>query len=218
MAELPQSPALKVGPQGLVFEAPPKWPNLSVPFRLTTEAIAIGQFWSPATTAGVNVEVSPKALWRQFPPPAVYARYGPDARHWSPWHPLALGATWSCPTGLPCDSYGGDLAVASPDMTDFDARCREYERTTHPSQEGQPEEPPNAEACAQSIVKSQPDFFAEHLPFIGYVQLLYETELHGGEHLKSLDVYISWVDARPNNGPQPEASVSPTIRWRFRAQ
>ena len=71
------------------------------------------------------------------------------------------------------------------------------------------------------IVQKDARYFDKTLPFIGYVQFLFETPLTGGQHLTSLHCDLFWSlpglhvaskrerDAQKNNAPRP--------LWRYRA-
>ena len=48
------------------------------------------------------------------------------------------------------------------------------------------------EALVKDIRKREPKFFDKTTPFIGYVQFLFETQLNGGERMKSIKVNAGW--------------------------
>ena len=74
------------------------------------------------------------------------------------------------------------------------------------------------EAAVQWILKSQPDFFAQHQPFIGYVQFLYEASLAGGQRIDHLDVDVSFgVNGLHQVAKDPKVSRNRDGPWRYRA-
>src|ERR1700730_1980662 len=177
-----QSEFLKLGPHGLIHETS----GPSIDFQLqTTEPFAIGLSWQPARSAAISATLSPVASpitldngQTYTPSPGrMFVRYSPDTKHWSTWQVLATPSTE--PTGY---TFSGELVVSKQDYGAFDELCGKLRR------EGIHGE----EACAQRILESDPDFFAKHLPFIGYVQFLYEANLADVQRIEHLNIYIRY--------------------------
>jgi hypothetical protein len=76
------------------------------------------------------------------------------------------------------------------------------------------------EAAVRWILGKQPDFFAKHLPFIGYVQLRYELGFWGGQRIGSLKADISWGVGGMHSAPRDAGADRPgeMSAWRFKAE
>jgi hypothetical protein len=193
-----KSASLKLGPHGLIFEAPGK-PYASVDLHLQTEPIAIGLNWQPVLSAVISASLSPRT---PIPGP-MFVRYSADTKHWSPWQ--LLDTSTDCHPQ--CYGFNGKVEISQPDRREFQDLCYEY----HKQRPG----PPDEEACAQWVLHSQPDFFATHFPFIGYVQLLYEIPLYDGQGIEHLDVAMYYSYGGNFQDPGTAPADTP---WRFRAQ
>jgi hypothetical protein len=201
-----QSANLKLGPHGLILEAPG---SQSIKFQLqTTEPLAIGLSRRPARSASIRATLEPRTSsitlgngQTYTPGPGrMFARYSPDTKHWSPWQPLATTST------EPMDyTFSGQLIAFDHEYNEL---CRKY--ADLPSGKRG-----NEEACVQWILRSQPDFFAKHLPFVGYIQFLYETDLAGGQRIEHLLFEVSPYDVSGLGLHSAEDWQTP---WRFRAQ
>lgn len=180
----------------------------------TVKPIAVGWSWHPVTTVNIETEVIPagKFTFRgssgvSFPhaASAVYARYSPDGKHWSTWQTLMAQ--------VPRDKerprlwIRGRLRVPHKARKRYTELLREFSGTERPI--GVDEE-----AAVRWILEKQPDFFEHELPFIGYIEFLYETFIKGNQRLKQLRINLSY-----SRGGQ--VSIPPghreNNRWRFKA-
>ena len=157
---------MKLGPHGLVNEAL----GSLLDFQLqTTESLAIGYSWRTVRSASIRATLSPAAslftsvIGQTYTPRAgqMFARYSPGTKHWSTWQVLT---TSSIDRGY---RFEGDLTVAQQDYDEYGKLFLKWMKLDVPWASDE-------EACVKWILKSQPDFFAKHIPFIGYVQFLYE--------------------------------------------
>lgn len=179
----------------------------------TVKPIAVGWSWHPVTTVNIETEVIPagKFTFRgssgvSFPhaASAVYARYSPDGKHWSTWQTLMAQ--------VPRDKerprlwIRGRLRVPHKARKRYTELLREFSGTERPI--GVDEE-----AAVRWILEKQPDFFEHELPFIGYIEFLYETFIKGNQRLKQLRINLSY-----SRGGQ--VSIPPghreNNRWRFK--
>lgn len=184
-----QSAYLKLGPSGLVNEAPG---NVFVPLQLqTTEPIAIGLAWRPARSASIDATLSPVSTSKG----RMFVRYSPDTKHWSSWQVLS-----SRSAGPAVYAFSGELVVPQQERDEYDKMCLGID---------------DAEACAQQVVTSQPDYFAKHIPFIGYVEVLYEADFHAGQRIEHLNIYIPWGVGGLTSTTTNKTTPGP---WRFRAK
>jgi hypothetical protein len=168
-----QSPNLKLGPHGLILEAPG---SQSIKFQLqTTEPLAIDRrSGSASIRASLEPRTSPVTLGNQTFTPGpgrMFARYSPDTKHWSPWQALATISTERLDY-----TFSGQLIAVDHEYSEL---CSKYADLPSGKRE-------NQETCVQWILESQPDFFAKHLSFICYVQFLYQTNFYGGQRIEHL--------------------------------
>ena len=180
---------------------------------IQTKPVGVGLAWRP--TAGVNlrvrIEPAPQPIklnsGQTYTPyfGRVFARYSPDARHWSSWHELRQDGTNS-PT-----VHQGSMAVTRRAQQRFAQHRSAYAKLNVPW-------PDDTEACVRWLLQREPDFFATELPFIGYVEFLIEGSFHGGQRIRSFDADISWVVSgmhQPPKDGQPHPSFERP--WQFKA-
>jgi hypothetical protein len=206
-----KSAKLKLGKAGLVYEAAgPEMVDLMVQ---TTEPYATGLSWRPATNVSLLAHMTPAMTaikldngQTSMPSPGqLFVRYSPDARHWSTWQVLK---TEPEPGGY---RFSGTVAVARQDYAEYGELLSKYSTLDVPWKSDE-------EAAVQWIVKAQPDFFAKHQPFIGYVELLYEGELPGGQRIEHLDVEVTYgIGGMAAIPKDPNAQKGRDVPWRYRA-
>jgi hypothetical protein len=206
-----KSAKLKLGPRGLIFHAPgPEALDLSLQ---TTVPFATGTSWRPAGSVSIRATLSPRATPIRLDngqtytpsPGQMFARYSPDAKHWSTWQPLADA---TAPTGY---TFSGQLAVPRQAHAEYGKLVSKYMTLDVPWRSDE-------EACVRWILKSRPDFFAKQLPFIGYVQFLYEASLAGGQRIERINFDVSFGVGGLHMQPKdPKTSVGRDGPWRFRA-
>jgi hypothetical protein len=186
-----QSVSLKLGPNGLSNDA---LRNSFLPFQLqTTDPIAIGVYWWPAQSASILATLNTSNTDSGH----LFARYSPDTKHWSTWQAIARQGPIEPTTQY---TFSGELTVPQQEFGAFAELCNEH----------QGRGPRDAEACVGEILKSQPDYFAKHQPFVGYVQFLYEADFWGGRCIEQLDINIFYGVAFDRGRSD--------IPWHFRAQ
>ncbi len=49
------------------------------------------------------------------------------------------------------------------------------------------------EAAVRWIVENDPGFFERQIPFIGYIEFLYEGSFHGGQRITSLGAEVTYA-------------------------
>jgi len=157
----------------------------------------------------------------------MFVRFSPDARNWSNWQVLVRQAPRDRPD--PKDRadatphYVGRLAVPRRDTERYDEYLRQYRALDVPWTSDE-------EAAVKWILEQEPDFFERALPFVGYVQFLYEARPYGGQRLKALRFEMGWtvsgIHSPPRKGSAPnDLFVLPDgdfymdfTHWKFRAQ
>jgi hypothetical protein len=176
----------------------------------TTEPIGLGVSWRPTIATYLRVTIRGPGNNGQ-----LYARYSADATHWTTWQPLEAEPM---PPGVagtakgPTQSFKGLLRVPYREHGKYGELVSAYSRR---------QEVPWAsdeEAAVKEIVKTDAKFFERQTPFIGYVQLLYETQLPGGQRVQGMDVQAEWAVGGMHAIPRdPAAQKDRDGPWRFRA-
>lgn len=151
-----------------------------------SEPIGVGLWWRPTQSVSIRAKIEPRGNFQG----RMFARFCPDARNWSSWQMLNLQAPKDRPD--PKDRAGaiphyvGRLAVPHRDMNRYDEYLRQYMALDVPWTSDE-------EAAVKWILKQEPDFFEETLPFVGHVQFLYEARPYGGQRLRALRFEMGWA-------------------------
>lgn len=154
---------------------------------IQTKPLATGLSWRPAVWTGVRVTISPEpqpiqlANGKSYIPFAgqVYVRYSPDLLHWSDWQALTQSPP---PEGW---TFKGALNVPTRERKEYLKRLDEYQKLDVPWTSDE-------DAAVRWVVSREPDFFARWLPFVGYVEFLFEGPFYGGKRISSLHGIISY--------------------------
>jgi hypothetical protein len=181
-----------------------------------TEPLAIGLSWRPAQSANVNLKIAPDAKPFKLPNgqvsrPALgpaFVRHSPDGKHWSSWQAMDQAHKNA---GDYC-GYSAHVAIPRKQRTEYDRLYAEYQSLDVPWT-------CDEEAMANWIVKRHPDFFHQHQPFVGYVQVLFEGDFWGGQRVSRLEVSAAWgvggVAGIPKDKNAEKDRDGP---WRFKAK
>ncbi|MDB6125101.1 MAG: hypothetical protein JWQ71_4094 [Pedosphaera sp.] len=183
------SDKLEITEKGLGFKgAGPE----TIDGRLQTKPFAIGLSWRPATAVTLHAEISPapkpiKLDNGQVYTPyegRVYARYSPDSKHWSSWQALKSDA----PAGTNAAKrlFSGELNIPQRDREAYWKLVSEYSSRDVPWQSDE-------EAAVKWIVAQDPKFFENNLPFIGYVEFLFEAPFQGGQRISSFKANFNYA-------------------------
>ena len=75
------------------------------------------------------------------------------------------------------------------------------------------------EALLKELLKRNPAFFEKGIPFVGYVQFLYEAQLEGGPRIQSLEVEVAWQISGKHQPPMDKKTRDGRDGpWRFLAR
>ena len=181
----------------------------------TTEPIAVGWSWRPVQSVYIRAQVDPpgKFTFRKsqvtYPSGELYARYSPDALHWSDWQYIKVEKPKD--QNDPKQKYSGSLRIPNRQRQRYQELLREYWKLDVPWASDE-------EAAVKWILETDPNFFEKPAPFIGYVQFLYEISLRGGHRIETLKFDISYgtsgMHAPPKNR---DVYKDRQMRWRFKA-
>jgi len=201
---------LALSEKGLGWEAK-EGQILSSAWFQTTAPIPLGYAWTP--TAGVTIHAH---LDVDFPYiganslGVLYVRYSPDTKNWSAWQALE-GDRRPDKSRLTHD-YSGAVIIPQRDRTPYYALLQEFYKL-HPESAGDEED------AVRWIVKNDPHYFEKTLPFVGYIQFLFESPLHGGEHLKSMHNLVIWTlpGIHTRSKREREYDAKKPSPWQYRA-
>lgn len=161
---------------------------------IQTIPFAIGFSWRPTSAALIYVSIMPEPSeivlsdgQKMIPyAGAVYVRYSPDAKHWSTWQVLQIDLPQSV-TGKQHAgrNYHGLISVPESEQADYKKLIDEYASLDVPWKSDE-------DAAVRWILQRQPDFFANHLPFLGYIEFRYEGAFFGGQRITLFKADISY--------------------------
>jgi hypothetical protein len=171
----------------------------------TVEPLALGESWRPPISGNVRVTIDHVGTAG-----ILYVRHSPDAKHWSDWQVVPVAVRRKDETG---QVFQGEIRLPYREQGPYRELLQAYSRR---------EDVPWAsdeEAFVTELVVKDPEYFQRQKPFIGYVQFLYETQLHGGERIAGIKAEVSWaiggVHAIPKN---PDVNKARSGPWRFKAE
>lgn len=186
---------------------------------IQTEPLALGMSWRAPYSANVSVTIDtalPELKLKDgqtYTPHGgdVFVRYSVDRRHWSSWQVLKQQRRGDAPSTKLV--FTGSVQVPKIDRVEYTDLQRAYSQLDVPWKSDE-------EAVVKWILERQPDFFAKHTPFIGYVKFRYEGSFYGNQRVCSLkataDYGMSGLHSVPND-PNVYADRDGTP-WRFRAE
>lgn len=198
--------------EGLGWDGPADGEHLSAG-EILTKPVGIGLFWRPAQAARIRVEIEPAPLQLstgdgrkyRLQPGRMFARHSPDLVKWSSWQRLREHTTSTNRI------FEGDFGVPGRERLRYELLRVEYgARSDIPWSSDE-------EAAVRWILQKHPEFFNRNLPFIGYVQLLFEGEFVAGHGFNQMRLQISYSLGGLHQ-PPPNKDVEAqmwTIPWRF---
>jgi len=182
----------------------------------TTDPIAVGWSWRPVYSMHIRAERFPSGEFTfgensvAYPSGTLYVRYSPDSVHWSTWQAIDVQAPKDKTS--PRQIYSGIIGVPNRERAEYSALTSEYSKKDVPWKSDE-------EAAVKWILETEPDFFEQHLPFIGYVQFLYEVSLRGDESIQKLDINLNYGAGGMHSIPKDkEIYEDHKGPWRFKAK
>jgi hypothetical protein len=183
---------------------------------IQTRPFVVGLSWRTPAIVILEVEITPA------PKPStpdkeqtnlpwvglVYARYSPDFKHWSSWQALVRDEKKN-----DIIAFTGMLAVPHREREAYAELLLEYGRLDVPWVSDE-------EAAVTWILQRTPDFFEHSLPFIGYVEFLYEEPFYHCQRIKRFQADLSYnmsgIHMPPKDGSLHGGRGQ--TRWRFKAR
>ncbi len=167
---------------------------------IQTKPLAVGLWWRPGPSAGLRLELSPAPAPitlanGQVSTPwggALFARYSADRIHWSDWQAVDRERAAAPATDAPAAStapgslrFAGTLGVPDRERQAYLRHRETYATLDVPWTSDE-------EALCRWIEAKDPEFFARSIPFVGYVEFLFENGFHGGWRITSLKAEVSY--------------------------
>lgn len=171
---------------------------------IETAPVPTGPSWKTMPMARITARIEPPGKYRITDTGEFYARYSPDKKHWSSWQYIPREEN------DPGQVYRGEFHVPYKEAEEYHRRLSEYSRQDVPWKADE-------EAAVRWIVAKDPAFFEKSLPFIGYVQFLFEHLPRGAEriHINLGYVYGGTIFSPPKDLRLLENREGP---WRFKAE
>jgi hypothetical protein len=193
--------------------------NTSHDIWIQTVPLAVGLSWRPAQSVYVTVEIEPEVKSITLPSGQTYTpyignmfvRYSPDGKHWSSWQAM----DYPKPQGQVVTErkFNAFVNIPQRQRQEYISYMEKYCRLDVPWINDE-------EALVKWILGQDPDFFSKYIPFVGYLQFLYElsmpagqriTEFHAKAHFMLGGLHIEPKDKNVYKGRD-------NIPWRFKAE
>jgi hypothetical protein len=172
-----------------------------------TAPLALGLSWRPPFAISIRVSIQPEieeivlgngqtSLPYQGD---IYVRYSPDAMNWSTWQALGQDKPQSN-TAIqdPGRDFIGTVRVPYSEREEYQKLLQEYAELDVPWRSDE-------DAAVRWILASYPNFFETHLPFIGYIEFLYEGSFHGGQRITSFRAEITYGMSGLHYSPEDDS-------------
>lgn len=189
---------------------------------IQTIPLALGLSWRPPYAVSVRISIHPKCTefvlnsGQKSTPYAgdAYVRYSPDLRHWSTWQVLQPSEPQSnAEKQNPGRHFSGAIRIPYVEREEYSRLISEYSRLDVPWKSDE-------DAAVRWIIEKEPDFFAEQLPFMGYVQFRYEAGFYGGQRIISFKADVSYGMSGMHSAPKDKDAYKDrdSRPWSFRPE
>ena len=210
------SDQIDIGNMGLGWAGPT---NASRDIWIESVPQAVGWSWRPVIAVSIRAEILPsgKFVFLQdathnqvtYPKGELYARYSADKKHWSSWQSLAMERPAAKQEAR--QIYSGTVRTPYRDHARYGEYLSKFSRMDVPWRSDE-------EALAKWIIEQEPAFFEKQIPFVGYVQFLFETRLKGEEYLEAIKFDLSFGAGGLHSPPKHKsARENRDGPWRYEA-
>lgn len=205
---------LVITAQGLGWDGPAAE---SIGGWIHTKPLGVGLSWRAASSVSLNVTIEPTlkpitlSNGQTYTPSSgtVYARFSPDAKHWSTWQ--VLSSMHPAPKDSTGRLFTGTLSVPMRERTEYLELFEAYSQLDVPWTADE-------EALVKWVLARDAKFFERSLPFIGYVEFLFEATFHGGQRVVVLKADVGYgMSGLHSRAKDPNAALNRDIPWRFKA-
>ena len=179
------SDQIEVGKMGLGWAGPT---NAGQDVWIETVPQGVGWSWRSVDAVVVRAEIIPPGKFEilhdathnqvTFPDGQLYARCSSDKKHWSSWQNLEMEQPTLQENAR--QLYRGTIRIPYRDQTRYEEYLRKFDSD-------------DEEALAKWIIQHDPSFFEKQMPFVGYVQFLFETQMKGGAYLEAIKFDLQYT-------------------------
>lgn len=193
--------------------------NASHESWVETIPLAVGLSWRPAQSANITVEIEPEVKSITLPNGQTYTpsigsmfvRYSPDGKHWSSWQAM----NYPRPQGSAVTKrkYTAFVNVPRRERKEYIRYLKKYWKLDVPWVSDE-------EALVKWILRQDPKFFGKYIPFVGYLQFLYENSMPGGQRITGFHAAADFGLGGMHQAPKDKDVYKKRghIPWRFRAK
>ena len=193
--------------------------NASRDSWIETIPLAVGLSWRPAQSAKITVEIEPEGKSITLPNGQTYTpsigsmfvRYSPDGKHWSSWQAM----NYPRPRGSAVTKrkYTAFVNVPRREREEYIRYLKKYWKLDVPWVSDE-------EALVKWILRQDPKFFSKYIPFVGYLQFLYENSLPGGQRITKFHATANFGVGGMHQAPKDKEVYKKRghIPWRFKAK
>jgi hypothetical protein len=181
--------------------------------------LAVGLSWRPAQSVSIRLTVKPVPKTIQLPTGysttpqfgRAYARHSPDGKHWSNWQSLRQEREKDKADAV--RTFIGSVDIPRRDRSEYELLSQEYQKLDVPWKSDE-------EALVDWILTKEPEYFRDHRPFIGYVQILFEQDFYAGQRIDQIDVELGFALDGHQYEPRDKSILKErqSAPWRFRAK
>jgi hypothetical protein len=133
-------------------------------------------------------------------------RYSPDLKHWSSWQCLQRAEAQSNEEKKnPGRYYSGTIRVPCRERSEYGRLLSQYSTLDVPWKSDE-------EAAVRWMLERDPESFSKQIPFIGYIEFLFEGGFHGGQRIQSLRAEVSYAMGGMHCTPRDAAVYTTVIR------
>ncbi|MBN1151207.1 hypothetical protein JXA84_08330 [candidate division WOR-3 bacterium] len=184
--------------------------------RIITEPLALGLSWRPPSSISVKVTIQPEP--ESFVLNSgdtstpyygdVYVRYSPDLLNWSSWQVLQVSEREN-----PGRFFCGIVRVPNLERETYSALISEYGKFDVAWR-------CDEDAAVRWLLSIDEHFFERYIPFIGYVEFLFESSVFGGQRISSFEAEIIYSISGLHTLPKDMSSYEErnSTPWSFRAE
>ena len=193
--------------------------NVSRDSWIQSMPLAVGISWRPAQSINVTVEITPEIKSFTLPNGQIstpyignmFVRYSPDEKHWSSWQAL----DYLKPQGQAVKKrkFATFVNIPQRERTEYIDYMKKYWKLDVPWSSDE-------EALVEWILSQDPEFFDKRIPFVGYLQFLYETSLPGGQRITEFHATAGFGISGLHHPPKDENAYKDrdSIPWSFKAK
>jgi len=186
---------------------------------IQTIPLAVGLSWRPAQYVNVTVEIKPEIEVVTLPNGQTYTfyrgymflRYSPDGKHWSSWqamnHPKPQDHTTTK------RKFTAIVIIPQREREEYMSYMEKYWKLNVPWISDE-------EAMVEWILLQDPKFFDKYIPFVGYLQFLYENSFPGSQRITEFHAVASFELGGKAQDPKDKNVYKErlNIPWRFKVK